>query len=258
LSKKQKISALTVFFIMLLFASAYAVSANAQGTATVIVNDVTGGTTDTQGTTTYSDGSSVTIIAIPDSTYAFVDWILSPSDGSGETNPTDNPLTITVSGDVTYTVTPVFEIPAVIPGRTVPQDLSTAAIIIIYPSAGGTTIPAPGTYALADATNVNLQAMPNNGWQFAYWTICGTNASHGTSPVNWTPTDNPYNVNHGYGDTYRYQAIFTPIGSSTNPTPTPTPGPNVMSMETWIIIALIAVIAVILVAFGVYSSRRKK
>jgi hypothetical protein len=262
LLKKAKLSTLALFFVLVLMAAAFLVSVNAQGTATVIVNSATGGTTDVTGTTTYNDGDTVTITATPDADFVFVNWQVSPSDGSGDTQPTDNPLTYTAAGGVTYTITPVFSVPQPIPGKPLPTDLSTAAIVIIYPSSGGTTIPAPGTYALTNAANFDLVAMPNDGWQFAYWTICGENTSHGTAPVNWTPTDNPYNVNHGYGATYRYQAVFTPVGSTVGPSPTPTPtssgGMGGLSNEMWIIIGLVVVIVVILVGFGVFASRRKK
>lgn len=263
MSKKQKYSALTLFFVVLVLTSASFASVNAQGTATVTVVDMTGGTTDVTGTQTYSDGASVTITATPDPAYVFSTWVISPSDGSGDSVLTDNPVTFTVAGGVTYTVTPVFIVPSAIPGRPLPTDLSTSAIVVVLSSAGGTISPPAGTYALADATNFDLKATPSNGWQFSHWTISGTNASHGSAPVNWNPTDNPYNVNHGYGDTYQYQAVFTPIGT-TEPTPapssTPTPGGTLggMSNETWIIIGLVVVIVVILIAFGVFASRRRK
>jgi hypothetical protein len=153
----------------------------------------------------------------------------------------DNPVTFTVKGGVTYTVVPVFIAPLPIPGQSPATDLSKAAIIIIFPSAGGSTIPAPGTYALADASAFNLTAMPNDGWQFAYWTICGNPTPHGTEPINWTPTDNPYNVNHGYGDTYRYQAVFTPTGS-------PGPSPSIPELPAVVLVALLlAMIPVVVV-----------
>jgi hypothetical protein len=80
-------------------------------------------------------------------------------------------------------------------------------------------------------------------------------------PYIATPTDNPYNVNHGYSNRYNYQAVFTPVGS-TEPTPTPT-GTSTgtlggLTTETGIIIALVVIIIIILIAFGVFASRRKK
>jgi hypothetical protein len=260
---KIKPSVFALFFVLVLMAAISFAAVNAQSTATVTVIDQTGGTTDITGTTTYPDGTSVTITATADSAYVFSDWVISPSDQSGDSIISDNPMTFTVAGGITYTIIPVFAQPQALPGRPLPTDLTQSAIIIIYPSAGGTTNPLPGTYAMADATSFNLQATAQSGWQFSHWTICGTNTSHGSAPVNWTPTDNPYNVNHGYGDTYRYQAVFTPIGS-TEPTPAPTATPvsggtiGGMSTETLIIIGLVVVIVVILIAFGVFASRRRK
>ncbi len=79
--------------------------------------------------------------------------------------------------------------------------MATAAIVVVLAVAGGTTSPAPGTYALADATALNLKATPASGWTFSHWVISGPNLSHGGYPYTATPTDNPYNVNHGYGNT---------------------------------------------------------
>jgi HRD ubiquitin ligase complex, ER membrane component len=237
----KKLSILVL--VLILTASVSLASVNAQGTATVTVQTTTEGTTDVTGTTNYPDGSQVTITAAANAGFAFQNFVVSPSDGSGDMLLYDNPVTFTVTGGVTYTVVPVFVTPLPIPGQSPATDLSKAAIIIIFPSAGGNTIPAPGTYALADASAFNLTAMASAGWQFSHWTICGTNASHGAAPVNWTPTDNPYNVNHGYGDTYRYQAVFTPTSSSTNPSP------SVPELSAIVLVALLlALVTVVVVA----------
>jgi uncharacterized surface protein with fasciclin (FAS1) repeats len=227
-------------------------------TATVNIVSASGGTTQPTGTSTYQFGTTVTVTANPDSTHAFQNWVISQSGSSNDIVTAENPLTIAAAGEVT--ITPVFVVPEPIPGRPVPPDLSNAAIVVVLPSAGGTTSPAPGTYALANAEKFDLTAIPNSGWQFSHWTICGIDTGHGTSPTNWMPTDNPYNVNHGYGAEYIYQAVFTPIGTA-GPTPAPTPTPSgtmaSMSTETWIIIGLVIVIVVILIGFGIYATRRK-
>lgn len=224
--------------------------------ASVNIVSTSGGTTQPTGTSTYQFGTSITVTANPDSSHVFQNWVISQSGSSNDLIVADNPLSIAAAGDVT--ISAVFIAPDPIPGRPLPSDLSNAAIVVILPSAGGTTIPAAGTYALANAEKFDLMAMPNNGWQFSHWTICGTDTGHGSSPTNWTPTDNPYNVNHGYGATYSYQAVFTPIGSN-EPTPTPTQSGTGtgMSTDTWIIIALVVVIAIILVGFGVFATRKK-
>jgi hypothetical protein len=256
---KTKILVLSLILAMLLTATFSSATVNAQSDATVTVQSSTGGTTDITGTTTYADGASVTINAIPDTGFVFSTWVVSPSDGSGDMVIADNPLIFTAAGGVTYSVTPVFIVPSSVPGRPLPTDLSTAAIVIVLPSAGGSTIPPAGTYAMANAEALDLTAMPSNGWQFSHWTIYGVDTGHGAAPANFNPTNNPYNVNHGYGATYSYQAVFVPVGS-TEPTPTPTSstgGVGGMSTETWIIIGLVIVIVVILIGFGIYATRRK-
>ena len=115
---------------------------------------------------------------------------------------------------------------------------------MVLPAAGGTTIPAPGTYALANATSLQLTAMPDNGWQFSHWVISGSDVTtgHGSAPTNLEPTDNPYNVNHGYGNTYNYQPVFTQSGSTS-------PSPTVPELSAVLLIAvLVAMIPIVLVA----------
>ena len=141
-----------------------------------------------------------------------------------------------------------FQLIQAIPGRTIPSQISTSAIVSILASVGGTTSPAPGTYALADATSFNITAMPLSGWLFSHWVIYGPDLSHGGAPFTATPTDNPYNVNHGYGNKYSYQPVFTPVGSTT---PTPTV-PEFSGLAT-----VIVAVALVVLAFGTYTFKRK-
>jgi len=259
---KKTTFVLILFFAALLLSSSPILSnVQAQGDATVIVTDVTGGTTDIPGTTTYPDGTSFTITATSNNGYAFVDWIISTD--SGSTNYFDNPLTISLTGGTTYTIQPEFQIILAPPGANIPNQMANAAIVVVLGAAGGTTSPAPGTYALADATNMKLTATANSGWQFAHWTISGAPTTHGGYPVNFTPTDNPYTVGHGYGYTYYYQPVFTPVGSpgsSATPTPTATSTGTMagLTTDTWIIIALIIVIIVLAIGLAVLAAKRKK
>jgi len=228
-------------------------------TSTVNIVSASGGTTDPAGIKTYEFGTALTVTATPDSIHAFQNWVISQSGGSSDIVTSENPLTMAAAGEVT--ITPVFVLPEPIPGRPIPSDLSNSAIVVVLSSAGGTTSPSPGTYALANAEKFDLTAIPNDGWQFSHWTISGYDTGHGTSPTNWMPIDNPYNVNHGYGATFTYQAVFAPEGTA-EPTPTPssTSTENIggMSFETWIIIALVVVIVVILIGFADYASRNRK
>lgn len=261
--KNSKLFALTALTAVLLIAimSPNFLSVTAQNQATVVVLDTVGGTVTPAGTTTYADGEQVTLTATAmDDTFIFSFWIVSSDTGS-ETL-IDNPATITVSGGSTYAIQAVFDVVQPPPGvQNLPTNIASAAIVVVLPSAGGSTSPAPGTYALADATQMMLTATSQSGWQFAYWTICGESTDHGGAPVDWTPDTNPYNVNHGYGYTYYYQAVFTPVGSDV---PTPTAGPTNppvvagLSMETLIIIGLVVVIVILLVAFAVFAMRKHK
>jgi hypothetical protein len=109
--------------------------------------------------------------------------------------------------------------------------MANDAIVVVASATGGTTIPAAGAYALANATSLNLTAMPNNGWSFSHWVISGNITSHGGSPLNLQPTDNPYNVNHGYGQTYTYTPVFVQSGAS--------PSPTIPEFSGWVLIALL-------------------
>ena len=254
---KSKIFVLTLIVTLLALATV-CVSVQAQSQATVIIADSVGGTTDpAAGTATYPDATQLTFTATPDDSFEFQYWVISTSDGSSSSP--ENPVTIPVSGGVTYNVQAVFQEIQAVPGQTFPSNLATAAIVVILPGNGGTTSPAPGTYALGDASQLMLVAAPASGWQFSYWVISGTPMNHGAYSFTATPTDNPYTVDHGYGNTYSYQPVFTPIGY-TMPTPTPTPtggSTGGISMETAIIIGLVVVIVIILIAFGIFAMRKK-
>ncbi len=263
MNKTQRIISLTLIALLLLLAMPTIALSAAQNNATVIVLDAPGGTTDITGTTTYPDGSTVTITATPDATTdVFSGWTVSSTAGDSY-NSLDNPISFTVKGGVTYALQPSFQQLQPIPGQSLPTTLSTAAVVVILASAGGTVSPAPGSYALADASNFNLTAKANSGWQFSNWIISGPNLSHGGYPFTATPTDNPYNVNHGYGNTFTYQAVFTPVGGSTTPTPssgsTAPPGGSTAIGASMIDIVIIVVLVVIVIALiAVVALRRRK
>jgi hypothetical protein len=268
MEKKLKTKLLTLTLLTALALAALSptlLSVNAQGQGTIVMLDSIGGTTDpAAGAANYADGTVVQLTATPqDSSFVFLYWIISADTASATVY--DNPTTLTAAAGLTYAVEAVFQPVQSPTGGQIPSNLQTAAIVVIYPSAGGITVPAAGTYAIDNATSLMLTAHANSGWQFSHWTICGTSTDHGGAPTNWAPTENPYNVNHGYGYTYYYQAVFTQTGS-TEPTPvgaTPTPTPNNgtvggLSMDMLIIIALVVVIVIILIAFGVFAMRRNK
>jgi hypothetical protein len=216
---------------------------------TIVIYNAVGGTTDPlEGTTTAADGSSFTITATAGAGFVFDSW--SVATASGGVTYTDNPLTLTLNGSLG--IQPVFDpVVFVSPATTseTPAQLATNAIVVLVASTGGTTSPAPGYYSMTDATNLNITAIPASGWTFDHWVIGGTPLTHGAYSFTDTPTNNPYNVNHGYGNTYYYQPIFKPISTST----TPTPKVNEFSSATAVIMALILLIA----ASGTYAYTRR-
>jgi len=254
MNKSRKKVALTLLTLLILFASLGAMSAFAQSTANVSILASVGGTTDPEpGNYTYDDGQSVTFTATADSSFVFLQWIVSTP--SGSSTALDSPITIPVVGGTDYTVQALFSPIVVIPFNVTKPIASTDAIVQVLPASGGTTDPPPGTYALGNATSLSLTAKPASGWQFDHWVIEGPNLSHGGYPFTATPTDNPYNINHGYGNMFSYQPVFSPVGSVT-PTPagsTPTPTVPEFSSVATILVAL----ALVALVFGTYAFRRK-
>jgi hypothetical protein len=227
------------------------INTEAQGSATVAFLTSIGGTTNPEGTQTYADGTPVQITAtVTDPGYVFSTFIiLGP--GSTTTTSSDNPTTLTVEGGETYAVQAIFTPLQAPPGGNLPiaSEMANAAIVVILPSAGGTTTPVPGTYALANATQLNLSATADSGWTFSHWVISGVNVtqSHGGYPVNLEPTDNPYNVNHGYGSTFEYQAVFTETNA---------PSPSIPEYSVAVIVVVAVALLLSAIATIVYKRRK--
>lgn len=243
----KKLQVLALIFLL----SAFSVAAispslatvKAAGQATVDVIASVGGTTDPAASSTpytYADGTVVTLTATPGDDFVFQNWeIVTSAGGTADYN---NPTNLTVSGGVTYAVEAVFQPLLVTPGGPLPANMATAAIVVVLASVGGTTSPLPGTYALADATSFQLKATPTSGFTFDHWVIGGTPLTHGAYAFTDTPTDNPYTVDHGYGNTYTYLAVFKP-----------TTVPE-FSSAALIFVAL----TLVSIAFGTYAYKRKK
>ncbi len=261
--KKTKFFAIALLSSLFLLAIAGTTGVNAQAQATVEVLASIGGTTDPDaGTYTYNDGTSVTFTATAEEGYVFQEWIVSTDEGSNTA--TESSITIPVTGGVEYSFQAIFTPIQVPPGGIPVTDFTTAAIVVVLTSAGGTTSPVPGTYALENAEQLMLTATAAEGWEFDHWAITGfpIQGAHGAFPFTPNPTDNPYTVDHGYGNTYAYQAVFNPTGEGAatptpgGATPTPAPGMGGLSTEWLIIIALAIVIVIVLIGFGVYAMRK--
>ncbi len=254
MAKKQKVYTFALLMSLAVFAAAGAVNigAQAQGQATVAFLTSIGGTTNPTGTQTYPDGQTITITATPtDPGYVFSNWVILA--GSTTTTSTDNPTSLSVSGGTTYAVQAVFTPVLGPPGGNLPDlaNMPDAAIVVVLAAAGGSTTPPPGTYALANATKLNLQANAASGWTFSHWVISGPITGHGSAPLNLEPTDNPYNVNHGYGATYYYQPVFTQSGGAS-------PGPSPTIPEFSEAAAAVLAVALVAVAVGTFAYKRKK
>ncbi len=109
--------------------------------------------------------------------------------------------------------------------------------VVTLASVGGTVNPAPGTYVYAYGDTINITATPSEGYEFKYWIIdgeytVGNNVPDITYPSDvppdWIPgfdppsivpvyrataSQNPLTIICGYGYTFRYQAVFAPIGA---------------------------------------------
>lgn len=248
-SKSLKIVVFTLLTATLLMtAISLSPGANAATTSQVVVYPAIGIQTDPVAGTynSYNVGDSFTITATPGDGFTFLSWTVAGA--SGAVNYIDNPLTI-ILNDSAYAIQANFQPTVIIPPATT-ATLASAAIVVILAGVGGTTSPLPGTYAISNATSMEITATASSGFTFSHWVIGGSPLSHGAYSFTDTPSNNPYNVNHGYGNTYTYQPVFNAISPATSPTPVAE-----FSSAAAIIIAAILII----VAFGTYTfSRRPK
>jgi hypothetical protein len=159
---------------------------------------------------TYSNGTTITINAIPDSGYTFSYWLISGDILQGHTTAqtqpstiidpdtgqviqafpihpsttaidtltfTTNPANITCGYGYSYTYTAIFapiNQPSPAPG-------SSDAVVIVMPTTGGTVSPAAGSHNYSNGTAIVLTATPDSGYVFQYWLISGQlTAGHST------------------------------------------------------------------------------
>lgn len=124
-------------------------------------------------TTDYPYQSVVELTAIPDTSWAFVEW-------EGDLETTENPAQITI--DEPKTVTAIFD-----------RLFSLTALPI--PEEGGTIDPSGGEYVRD--TSFDVEAIPNDGWRFVEWR------------GDFTGTTNPFNLTMNGNKTI--EAHFEPL-----------------------------------------------
>jgi hypothetical protein len=114
---------------------------------TLTINIIGNGTvTKDPHQSTYAHGTNVTLTAIPDMGWNFVQW-------TGDLTGTVNPAIITITGDMT--INAMFN-----------QDQYTITITII---GNGNVIKDPHQSTYAHGTNVSLTAVPEPSWNFSHW-----------------------------------------------------------------------------------------
>ena len=128
---------------------------------TLTVNAAVGGTTNLTGTMTYKDGAQVSLVAYADEGYTFTKW-----EFEDKTESTDNPLFITMTGDIT--VTPVFT-------EKTPEPTYTLTVNTV---GNGTVTRDPQADTYQRGTIVTLTATPADGWRFVQWSDGDKGATH--------------------------------------------------------------------------------
>jgi hypothetical protein len=167
------------------------------------------GTTDpAPGTTSYDEGSTVSVAALPDSGWTLEYWALDGTD-VGATDP------YSVTMDAAHALTAVFvEIPP------------TQYNLTVSVTGLGTTSPIPGQYLHDEGTTVTVDATPDTEWILDNWELDGMNVG----------TENPYsvtmNANHTLTAVFieeaatQYQLTIDVTGSGTS-----SPAPGITSYD---------------------------
>jgi hypothetical protein len=276
-----KFSKFATVFLLILLASTIVLfvlnpTASAQNeTATAVITATAGGTTDpAPGTYNYNNGSTLNIKAIPDNGYVFEYWVISGNYTLGLYSPqifVPNPEGIVGTFPIIPPPSEISQSSVVIAQSTLSiicgfgytfeyhavfaptsQVVSPAnAIVIVLSSVGGTTNPKSGTYTYPEGEKIDIQATADSGYEFQYWIISGNGVPGNYDIID---TTNPTNVTCGYGYTYDYQPVFTPVASNVA-TGTPTEY-FYAAIIAAVVLAIIAVIAI--AAALMYRSRSKK
>lgn len=117
------------------------------------------------GTRTYTEGTSVPLLATPAEGWRFVGW-------QGDVTGTENPTSVVMNAN--KTVTAVFE--------AIP--VYTLSIVV---EGQGSTTPEPGTRPIIASSTVSITPVPADQWKFDHWE---GDASGSETPLVFTMTGN--------------------------------------------------------------------
>ena len=131
------------------------------------------GTVDTTFYGYFHLGDVINVTAIPDSGYLFAFWRIGYIDNSALTYDTiyTNPLAYTIdSVALSYSIIGIMPEFESISGI---ED-SMTVIVATADATMGTTIPAPGTYRIAENESIEVTHMANEGYHFDHWNVTYT------------------------------------------------------------------------------------
>jgi hypothetical protein len=177
---------------------------NGQPTLTII-SVPNGGTNPASGNYAETNGTNVSVTAIPDIGYTLDYWLLDGGN-AGSANP------ISVLMTTSHTLEPVFS-------------QANFTLTVIAATGGNTSLP-PGTYTYAAGQMVNVSAAADNGYTFSHWILDGSqvgstnpfpvsmNSNHTLTPV-FSSTSFPYIYIRSKGN---IDPPGAPISSSDNVT----------------------------------------
>ncbi|MGB9778502.1 MAG: InlB B-repeat-containing protein, partial [Candidatus Bathyarchaeales archaeon] len=89
--------------------------------------------------------------------------------------------------------------------------------LTIITTTGGTTNPAPGTYTHVEGTSVQVTAIPNVNYNFAYWELDGV--YNGANNPTTVLMDKNHTLKAFFAQITRTLTITTTAGGTTDPTP---------------------------------------
>ncbi len=142
-------------------------------------------TTPGEGAYTYEGGTVVTLVAVADEAYRFVNWT---GDVATVANVNAAATTITMNGN--YSIRANFE--------EMPPDQYNLSIS--SSSGGSVTTPGEGTFTRDEGTVVSLVASPASGYQFVSWTgDVGTMANRNSASTTITMNGN-YSIRANFAE----------------------------------------------------------